>query len=281
MKGKGNIKVMGIVNLTDDSYFAESRCADVAAVLARVEQMVAEGADIVDFGACSTRPGSFPVGEEEEWKRLKAVLPIVRKRFPDLRISVDTYWSSVVRGVHELIGDFIVNDISAGEDDSMMLKTVGELGLTYVAMHKRGTPADMQSFAYYDDVTEEVVAYFQEFAARAEDAGVKDWIVDPGFGFSKTLEQNWELLGNLSRFASLRRGDGVRPPLLVGISRKSMIYKFLGISPEESLPATQAAHLAALFSGADILRVHDVVEAVQTVKIFNSLIHSAFCENLL
>ena len=250
---------MGIVNITDDSYFSESRCADVQAALSRIETMLAEGADIIDIGACSTRPGSLPVGADEEWRRLEPVLKAVKERWPDITVSVDTYWASVVERAHGLIGQFIVNDISAGEDDPQMLPTVGRLGLQYIAMHKRGTPENMQSHTFYDDVVGEVIEYFDRFAEKAAAYGITDWVADPGFGFSKTIEQNYEILRNLSRF---------NRKVLVGVSRKSMIYKYLGITPEESLPATQVLHLAALQNGADILRVHDVAEAVRTVNLY-------------
>lgn len=266
MDTKRQIDIMGIVNLTDDSYFAESRCADVDAALGRVEKMVAEGADIIDFGACSTRPGSLPVGSDEEWRRLAAVLPEVRAAFPDVRISVDTYWSSVVERTYDAIGDFIVNDISAGEDDPAMLPLVGRLGLDYIAMHKRGDSMTMQTLTGYGDVVEDVAEYFKGFAERASETEVRNWVLDPGFGFAKTIEQNYRLLAGLE---SLKRNyNGFVPRVLVGISRKSMVYKALGISPEEALPATQALHMAALVRGADILRVHDVKEAKDTVKLY-------------
>lgn len=258
------IQIMGIVNLTDDSYFAESRCLgmdgtpDIGRTLARIGTMLSEGADIIDIGACSTRPGSEGIGENEEWRRLAPVLKAVRKEYPDTRISIDTYWSSVVRKAYDLAGDFIVNDISAGEDDPDMLSAVGELGLTYVAMHKRGNPATMQGLCSYSDVTEEVISYFRRFADRAEKAGVREWILDPGFGFAKTVEQNWQMLRELGKFSALGRR------ILVGVSRKSMVYRLFGITPEESLPQTQVLHFAALENGADILRVHDVAEAVRT-----------------
>lgn len=256
------IKIMGIVNLTDDSYYASSRCPEVSSALERIRTMISEGADIIDIGSCSTRPGSLPVGEEEEWNRLKPVLLAVRKEYPSVTISIDTYWSSVVRKAYDLTGSFIVNDISAGEDDPAMLETVGRLGLTYVAMHKRGNPVTMQSMTDYANVTEEVIRYFDDFSVKASQTGIKDWILDPGFGFAKTIDQNYELLRNLSRFKSAGR------PVLVGVSRKSMVYKKFGITPEESLPATQVLHLHALSSGADILRVHDVAEARRTVEIY-------------
>ena len=256
------IDIMGIVNLTDDSYFAESRCVDGPAALERIARLLDEGADIVDIGACSTRPGSLPVGPDEEWRRLEPVLKAVRERFPDIVISIDTYWSEVVRRAYGLLGDFIVNDISAGEDDPQMLPTVGELGLTYVAMHKRGTPENMQDCTDYEDVTRSVAEYFEDFAARAAAYGIKNWILDPGFGFAKTVEQNYELLAGLHKLRALGQ------PLLVGVSRKSMIYKPLAITPDEALAATQALHWEALRQGATLLRVHDVEEAVRTIKLY-------------
>ncbi len=266
------IEIMGIVNITDDSYFSASRCLgsdgrpDMDAVISRIGKLVGEGADIIDIGACSTRPGSDPVGEDEEWRRLRPVIEEMKVSFPDATLSVDTYWASVVRKVHDLWGRFIVNDISAGEDDPEMLGTVGSLGLPYAAMHKRGIPKTMQSLCDYGgDVTGEVLRYFAEFAEKAENAGVRDWILDPGFGFAKTVEQNYELLSGLDRFTAFGR------KILVGISRKSMIYRKFGITPEESLPQTQVLHFAALQKGADILRVHDVAEAARTVELYRIL----------
>lgn len=267
MNKNRQIDIMGIVNLTDDSYFSASRCTSPSQAVTLVSRMIEEGATILDFGACSTRPGAEPVGAEEEWRRLRPALEAVRKEFPDVRISVDTYWSDVVRRAYDAIGDFIVNDISSGEDDPQMLPLVGRLGLTYVAMHKRGTPQTMQSMTDYEDVTSDVADYFSDFSDRAGQSGVGDWILDPGFGFAKTLEQNYQLMRDLSSFKAAfpsRR-------LLVGVSRKSMVYRLLGITPEESLPATQVLHLHALQNGADILRVHDVAQAVQTVSLYRIL----------
>ena len=257
-----DIQIMGIVNITDDSYFSGSRCAGVQAALGRIETLLSEGADIIDIGACSTRPGSHPVGADEEWRRLEPVLKAAKERFPGLVISIDTYWASVVEKAYELIGPFIVNDISAGEDDPQMLPTVGRLGLQYIAMHKRGTPENMQLYTDYADVVGEIVEYFDRFAEKAKSYGITDWVADPGFGFAKTIEQNYEILRNLSRLTG---------KILVGVSRKSMIYKYFGITPEEALPATQVLHLAALQNGADILRVHDVAEAVRTVRLYRLL----------
>ncbi len=267
---KPDIQRLGIVNLTDDSYYAPSRAGSCEAFLARVGQMVAEGADRVDIGACSTRPGAKPVGPEEEWRRLEPALEALRREFPSLPVSIDTYWSTVVERVYGCIGPFLVNDISAGAYDPAMLPLVGRLGLPYVAMHLRGTPASMQSLTEYPDgVTEEVLRYFRDFAVRAGEAGVTDWILDPGFGFAKTVDQNWTLLGELDRLQVLGR------PILVGISRKSMIYKRFGITPEEALPATQVAHYIALRRGATWLRVHDVAEARRTVSIYSRMYTSS------
>ena len=259
------IDVMGIVNLTDDSYFAHSRCADVDAAVERVGRMIEEGATIIDFGACSTRPGSHPVGAEEEWRRLEPVLKAVREKFPEVRISVDTYWTEVVKKTYDLIGDFIVNDISAGEDDPDMLPLVGKLGLTYVAMHKRGTPENMQSLTDYTDVVADVLEYFRRFAVKAQQNGIKSWILDPGFGFAKDVAQNYEMLSRLDEF------KGLDVPVLVGVSRKSMVYRCFGITPEEALPATQVLHFKALQQGADVFRVHDVAEIVRTIALYRYL----------
>lgn len=263
---------MGIVNLTDNSYFAESRClspsgdTDIHRALDRAGRMLKEGADIIDVGACSTRPGSEGVGAEEEWRRLGPFLKELRRNYGDgFRISVDTYWASVAERCFDTVGDYLVNDISAGEDDPLMLPLVGRLGLEYVAMHKRGTPKTMQSLCEYGDVVEEVLEYFKVFGQKAEEHGIRKWILDPGFGFAKTVEQNYTLLRHLDRFSAPGR------PVLVGVSRKSMIYRLLDITPEESLPQTQVLHLAALERGASILRVHDVAEAVRTVRVWQAL----------
>lgn len=261
------ISIMGIVNLTDDSYFADSRCADVQAAMDRIARLISEGADIIDIGACSTRPGSLPVGAEEEWRRLEPVLSAFKENFQNVTLSVDTYWASVVEKTFGLVGPFIVNDISAGEADPEMLPTVGRLGLKYVAMHMRGTPENMQQLTDYNDVVEDVLEYFRNFSIKAEIHGIKDWILDPGFGFAKTMEQNYALMKGLGRLKS----ETSPCRMLVGVSRKSMIYRLFGITPEESLPATQALHMAALERGADILRVHDVAEAVRTVSLFKKL----------
>lgn len=276
MERTRKIEVMGIVNITDDSYFAESRCLDGQSVDKAVERtgrLLEEGADIIDIGACSTRLGALQIGPDEEWRRLEPVLRALSGEFPSARISIDTYWSSVVERAYGLIGSFTVNDISAGEDDPKMLPLVGKLGLPYIAMHKKGTPLTMQSLCSYppshreglSDVSCAVSDYFDAFALRAKEYGITDWVMDPGFGFAKDLEQNWTLMREMDKI--LKPGHKT----LVGVSRKSMIYRMFGITPEESLPATQALHMAALDKGADILRVHDVAEAVRTVRIWSKL----------
>ena len=276
-----NIEVMGIINLTDDSYYSPSRnlkdgFVDTDDVIAKAGRMVSEGAEIIDFGACSSRPGAVPLSWEEEWRRLEPVVASFLVKCPGVRFSIDTWHSQVVSRVYELsvalVGCeaarklMIVNDISAGEDDAEMLPLVGCLGLRYIAMHKRGSSGNMQDFCTYDDVVSEVKAYFEDFARKAEEYGISDWILDPGFGFAKTIEQNYQLLNGLTELA----GCG-QTSLLAGVSRKSMIYRYLGITPDESLPATQVLHMKAMQEGADMLRVHDVAEAVRTVSLYRVL----------
>lgn len=265
-KGR-HIDIMGIVNLTDDSFYAQSRCADISAVMERVTQMIKEGATIIDLGACSSRPGSDPVGPSLEWERLEPALIAVREAYPDIPISIDTSWSEVVQKAYGLIGDFIVNDITSGENDPQMLPIVGRLGLTYIAMHMRGTSKTMQSQTEYGDVVEDIIAYFKDFAQKAYDNGIKNWILDPGFGFAKTTAQNYQMMRELRKFRC-PYPPGRIPQIMVGVSRKSMIYKMLDITPEESLPQTQVLHLKALQEGAAILRVHDVAEAARTIEVF-------------
>lgn len=263
-------EIMGIVNVTDDSYFAASRAKSEKAIGERVSRLIEEGAGIIDIGGCSTRPGSSSVSMETEWEGVSLALrTVLRSGLRDAaKYSIDTFRSEIVRRSYEEFGEFIVNDISAGEDDPEMLPLVGKLGLGYIAMHKRGTPETMQSFCGYGDVVRDVVSYFEDFGRKAADAGVKDYIIDPGFGFSKTIEQNYRMLAGLGEFSALGK------KVLVGISRKSMICKYLNIATEDSLPETSALHLIALSKGADILRVHDVKEAVRIVKLHGILASS-------
>ncbi len=261
-------KVMGIINVNPDSFYAESRCINDEQLIKKFEQMLEEGADIIDIGACSTRPGLKSISLEQEWEYLKPALRLVLKRYPSSEISIDTFRSDIVERSYDFIGDFIVNDISAGEDDPGMLEKVGKLELPYIAMHKRGTPENMQQFCDYDNVVEDIRNYFMDFIPKAKNAGIKNLILDPGFGFSKNIDQNYELLTGLEKFKIQSGDSGKFYPILVGISRKSMIYRFLEISPEDSLTATSALHLQALIHGADILRVHDIKETKQIVKLF-------------
>lgn len=259
--------IMGIVNLTDDSFYPGSRCLREGGIFngesfrARIRKMVDEGAGILDLGACSTRPGSRPVSEEEEWERLRPGLLATAQECPGTVISIDTFRPGIVSRAYDLIGPFIVNDVSGGSGD--MWSLVGELGLEYVAMHTRGTPETMQKLTEYDDVTLEVIRFFETIAETASRYGVRDWILDPGFGFAKTVEQNWALLREMDRLGKFGR------PILAGLSRKSFLYKPLGLTPDEVLTATQVADFIALDKGAGILRVHDVAEASRTIKLFN------------
>ena len=261
----GNIHIMGILNLNEDSFFAASRTA-AADALPRIQRLFEEGADVVDLGACSTRPGSTQPDLEEEWSRLEPVL----KEMAGHALSIDTYRSEIVKRVYDTIGPFLVNDISAGQLDPDMLPTVGRLGLPYVAMHMRGTPQTMQSLTEYDDIIKDIELYFRDFTAKAQENGIGEWILDPGFGFAKTLEQNYELLRRMGELKAAFPQE-----ILVGLSRKSMAYKVLGITPEEAMPATQVLNFKALEQGATWLRVHDVVPAVQTARLYSTMYTSS------
>ena len=264
-----NIQVMGIVNLTDDSFFAGSRnlrpdgTFDEELFRGRIVNMLESRADILDLGACSTRPGSDSISEEEEWRRLEPALRILAAEHEGVRVSIDTFRPEVVSRAFDIIGPFIVNDVSGGCEE--MWSLLGRLGLPYIAMHTRGTPKNMQSLTDYDNVTEAVREFFVGIASEADRHGVKNWILDPGFGFAKTVEQNWQLLREMSVLQEFGK------EILVGLSRKSFLFRPLGITPSEALPATQVADFIALQNGADILRVHDVAEAVRTVKLYRLL----------
>lgn len=252
--------VMGIVNVTPDSFYEASRAATAADIAARVAAMVAEGADIIDVGAFSTRPGADEVSEQEELQRIEQAMPLVRAVAGKTPVSVDTFRASVARRAVELGAD-IVNDVSGGNLDPAMFETVAELGVPYVLTHMRGTVADMMEFINYEDVTRDVLAELGEKLQQLALMGVNDVIIDPGFGFSKTLEQNYTLLKDLEIFHLLHR------PILVGFSRKSMITKLLGIKADEALNGTTALNTLAMDRGAAILRVHDVAAARQAVEI--------------
>lgn len=259
-------RVMAIMNATPDSFFAGSRRQSDREMARAVEVAVREGADILDVGGYSSRPGADDVSEEEEVRRLNHALRVVREvGGPDFPVSVDTFRSSVVRRLYERYGAFVVNDISAGELDRRMLATAGELGLPYAAMHMRGTPRTMAALTDYPaGIVGEVMRYFVRKTAEARAAGIVDLILDPGFGFAKSVEQNFELLGRLDELAVFGR------PVLVGLSRKSMIWRTLGTTPDEALNGTSVLNVEALRRGASILRVHDVREAVETVRLFRA-----------
>ena len=263
-------KVMGIINVTPDSFYSGSRYLSPEDFIAACTKMVADGADIIDVGACSTRPGSVTVSEKREWELLKPIVEIIPKEFPALTFSIDTFRAGIVEMVYDIAGNFIINDISAGEDDERMLPLAAKLGLPYIAMHKRGTPQTMQSLTHYEDIVQDICKYFADFISKARAIGIKDIILDPGFGFAKTTEQNYTLLKSLRSFR-FENGEGSYYPLLAGLSRKGLIWKLLSITPDEALPATTALNLQALLNGADILRVHDVKQAKQMVTVYRQL----------
>ena len=254
-------KVMGILNLTPDSFFEGSRVpTDKKTVLEEAEKKIKEGADFLDLGGYSTRPGAADISIEEEIARVIPAISEIKKNFPDTLLSVDTFRSQVAKAAVDA-GAELVNDISAGNLDPEMLPLVAQLGVPYIAMHMKGSPQTMQTETSYTDLVPDVLAYFGEKIEQFRKFGIKDVIIDPGFGFAKTREQNSELLRNLSSFKRL----GL--PVLVGLSRKSMIYKTLEISANEALNGTTALNMFALLQGADILRVHDVKEAKETIEL--------------
>lgn len=257
-------QVMAILNVTDDSFYAGSRNMEERAISERVVQAIEEGATIIDVGGYSTRPGAKDISLEEEWQRVERGLKCIRYISEDIAISVDTFRSGVVERAVALVGDIIVNDISAGEADTRMVDVVAHHKLPYIAMHMRGTPQTMQSMTQYEEgICESVCRYFTQRVEYLRKRGVDDIILDPGFGFAKSVEQNFELLGGLSSLSALGY------PVLVGLSRKSMIYRALDITPEESLAGTVALNWEALRQGASILRVHDVREAKQVIELYN------------
>lgn len=258
-------QVMGILNVTPDSFYAGSRTPEEGQIEARVRTLIDEGADMIDVGGYSSRPGAADVSAEEEADRLRRGLKIVRRLAPDIPVSVDTFRADVARMAVEEEGADMINDISGGEMDARMFRTVARLGVPYILMHMQGTPGTMQQAPHYDDVCAEVVQYLAERIDRLAQMGVCDIIADPGFGFGKTLAHNYRLMARLGDFLALRR------PLLVGVSRKSMVCKLLGCTPQEALNGTTALHTAALLAGAHILRVHDVRPAVEACKIVESL----------
>ena len=265
-------RVMAILNVTPDSFFAGSRMPDATHVERRVKEAAAEGASIIDVGGYSSRPGADEVPVDEEWRRVELGIGAVRRLAPGVLISVDTFRSEVAARAIEKFGPLIINDISAGELDPQMPATAARCGVPYVAMHMKGDPKTMQSLTDYKrDITAEVVAYFEARVAALLAAGIarEHLVLDPGFGFAKTTEQNYELLAGLHRLCALGY------PVLAGLSRKSMIYRVLGVTPAQSLAGTVALGWECLRQGAAILRVHDVREAVDTVRIFNAYVQNS------
>ena len=267
---KGNLidltspKVMGILNITPNSFFDGGKYADENSILQQVEKMLVDGATFIDIGAYSSKPNAEYVSENEEISRLIPVIELILKNFPETLISVDTFRATVAKKAIEN-GACIINDISAGSLDEDMMQTVAKLKVPYIMMHMKGNPQTMQSLAQYENIVKEMLFYFSEKVAQARSLGINDLIIDPGFGFAKILEQNFEVMNKLELFQMLEL------PLLVGVSRKSMIYKTLETSAEFALNGTTVLNTIALQKGAKILRVHDVNEAMECVKLYNKL----------
>lgn len=256
-------RVMTILNVTPDSFFEGSRSTTLSDIECAVERALEGGAQIIDVGGYSSRPGAEPVSEQQEYERVAQGVGAVRRLSNEMAVSVDTFRASVARRVLEEFGECIINDISAGELDPGILDVVAEHKVPYIAMHMRATPSTMQQHTDYEDVTGEVMAYFDARIAYLNSRGIENIIIDPGFGFAKTTQQNYRLLKDLNQFKAF----GL--PILAGVSRKSMIYKVLECEPKDALNGTTALHWEALRAGATILRVHDTTEAAQTIKLFN------------
>jgi len=262
-------KVMGILNLTPDSFYDGGRYDTKEKIFIHVQKMVNDGCDILDIGACSTRPGAVEVSESEELNRLKPVIKLIKIKFPELIISVDTYRSEVAKIMVNDYSADIINDISAGDMDKKMLETIAQLNVPYIMMHMQGTPGNMQQNPEYKNVVQEVIQYFSEKINKTKLLGINDVIIDPGFGFGKTIEHNYQLLKYLPDFRIFEL------PILVGLSRKSMIYRVLDSSPDDSLNGTTVLNSLALVGGANILRVHDVFEAKEAIKLFQKFSDAA------
>lgn len=260
--------VMGILNITPDSFFSGSRNSTDKDIIKSVETIVVDGASIIDVGGYSTRPGAEDISADEEIKRVSKALEIIRKRFPDVFVSVDTFRSSVARHAVSQFSVEIINDISGGHLDELMFETIADLKVAYVLMHSKGNPKTMQQMTDYDNIVAEVMAFFSKKIGQLHLLGVKDVIVDPGFGFAKTTDQNFELLKKLNYLKELN------VPVLAGLSRKSMIYKTLDTTAELALNGTTAVNMLALMNGASILRVHDVKEAMETIRLFSKFVNA-------
>lgn len=258
-------RIMGIINVTDDSFYAGSRHMTDYEIISAAGRMVDDGADIIDIGGCSTRPGAEEINEEIEKERVCRAVRLVRSHYPDVVLSVDTYRASVAEEAIVHTGADIINDISGGGMDEGMFPLVIRLNVPYIMMHMQGRPATMQKDPHYDDVVADILYWFGQRITALHEAGVKDIIIDPGFGFGKTSEHNFEMLRRLGEF--LVTGH----PLLAGLSRKSLIWRTLDVSPDQALTGTTALHMAALINGASILRVHDVKEAREVVTLFEKI----------
>lgn len=261
----GDPQVMGILNVTPDSFYSGSRKQTEEDIRERVQQILEEGGTMIDIGAYSSRPGADDVSVEEEMSRLRFGMHILREIAPDIPVSVDTFRADVAKMSIEELGADIINDISGGELDSNMFAVVAQLGVPYILMHMKGTPQTMQQEPHYDNLIKEILLYFAEKVQRLRDLGQKDIILDPGFGFAKTLEHNYELMNHLEELQIFEL------PILSGISRKSMIYRLLGGTPQEALNGTTVLNTISLLKGASILRVHDVKEAVEVVRIVKQM----------
>lgn len=261
-------KIMGIINATPDSFYSKSRVASSDDLKIRIEQMIVDGVDIIDIGAYSSRPNAEHVSQSEELKRLLPLVEFIKKEYPSLLVSIDTFRAKVADECIQ-IGADLINDISGGQIEDELLEVIANKEVPYILMHMRGTPQTMMQYTQYEHLTNELLLYFSKGIQKAKQAGVNDVIIDPGFGFSKTLEQNYQLLNQLEGLNSLE------VPMLIGISRKSMIYKALNSSADSALNGTTALHMIALSKGANILRVHDVKEAVECVKLHELLSNSS------
>ena len=257
-------KVMGILNVTPDSFFDGGKYKDELSVLKQVEKMITDGATFIDIGGYSTRPGAFEIAIDTELKRMVPIVELLSKEYPEAILSIDTFRSKVAKECIQH-GAAIINDISAGLQDDNMLPTVAELGVPYIMMHMRGTPKNMQQQTDYADLIKEILLFFSEKLSLAKSFGIKDIIIDPGFGFAKTLEQNYQLLRQMALLKLIEH------PILAGLSRKSMIYKLLDTTAENALNGTTALHMVSLQNGANILRVHDVKEATECIKLYEQL----------
>lgn len=264
-------KIMGIINITPDSFFSESRSIEANQICHRVASMIESGMDILDVGACSTGFGIEQVSEQEELARLRMAMEVIRNKWPDLPVSIDTYRASVASEMVQSFKADMINDISGGSLDEKMFETIARLQVPYVLSHIQGNPTTMQLNPGYEDITTDICQYFSQKMAELLRLGVNDIVLDPGFGFGKTLQHNYQLLKGLDELTILNR------PMLIGISRKSMIYKFLNIDPEQSLNGTTVLHTMALMGGASILRVHDVKEAKEAILLYENLKNCSAC----